>query len=47
LATLVPIAGIAGPPYKSTKSAAGARAAEKLGMKQLATRLEKLASVTG
>ncbi len=47
IATLVPIDGIARPPDRSTNFAAGARAAEKLGMKQLATRLEKLASVTG
>jgi len=47
IATLVPIDGIARPPDQSTNFAAGARAAEKLGMKQLATRLEKLASVTG
>jgi DNA polymerase-1 len=47
IATLVPIDGIARPPDRATDFASGARAAEKLGMKQLATRLEKLASVTG
>jgi len=47
IATLVPIDDIARHPDRSTNFAAGARAAEKLGMKQLATRLEKLASVTG
>jgi DNA polymerase-1 len=43
IATLVPIDGIACPPDRMTDFAAGARAAEELGMRQLATRLEKLA----
>jgi 5'-3' exonuclease len=43
IATLVPIDGIARPPDHATDFAAGALAAKELGMKQLATRLEKLA----
>jgi 5'-3' exonuclease len=46
VATLVPIDGIARPPDRATDFAAGADAAEKLGMRQLATRLEKLASAS-
>jgi 5'-3' exonuclease len=42
IATLVPIDGIVRPPDRATDFAAGADAAKKLGMKQLATRLEKL-----
>ena len=42
IATLVPIDGIARPPDRPTDFAAGARMARDLGMKQLATRLEKL-----
>ncbi|MGH2903191.1 MAG: 5'-3' exonuclease [Solirubrobacteraceae bacterium] len=44
IATLVPIDGIVRPADRATDFAEGARAAEKLGMKQLATRLEKLAT---
>jgi 5'-3' exonuclease len=47
IATLVPIDGIARPPDRPTDFAGGARMAGELGMKQLATRLEKMASVTG
>jgi DNA polymerase-1 len=47
IATLVPIDGIARPPDRPTDFAAGARMARELGMKQLARRLEKMASVTG
>jgi 5'-3' exonuclease len=43
IATLVPIDGIVRPPDCPTDFAAGASAAKKLGMRQLATRLEKLA----
>jgi 5'-3' exonuclease len=43
IATLVPIDGIARPPDRSTDFTAGALAVKELGMKQLATRLEKLA----
>jgi 5'-3' exonuclease len=43
IATLVPINGIARPPDRPTDFTAGALAAKELGMKQLATRLEKLA----
>jgi len=43
IATLVPIDGIARPPDRMTDFAGGARMAAELGMKQLATRLEKLA----
>jgi 5'-3' exonuclease len=43
IATLVPIDGIVRPPDRTTDFAGGARAAEELGMKQLAERLEKLA----
>jgi len=39
----VPIDGIARPPDRMTDFAGGARMAAELGMKQLATRLEKLA----
>jgi 5'-3' exonuclease len=46
IATLVPIAGIVRPPNRPTDFAGGARAAEELGMKQLATRLERMASVS-
>ncbi len=44
IATLVSIDGIARPPDHATDFAAGGRAAEKLGMKQLATRLERIAT---
>jgi 5'-3' exonuclease len=44
IATLVPIDGIVRPADRPTDFAAGALAAEELGMKQLATRLEKLAT---
>jgi 5'-3' exonuclease len=44
IATLVPIDGIVRPPDRATDFAAGADAAKKLGMRQLATRLAKLAS---
>jgi 5'-3' exonuclease len=44
IATLVPIDRIVRPPDRATDFAGGARAAEGLGMKQLATRLEKLAT---
>jgi 5'-3' exonuclease len=43
IATLVPIDGIVRPPDRATDFAGGANAAKKLGMRQLATRLEKLA----
>jgi 5'-3' exonuclease len=43
IATLVPIDHIARPPNRPTDFAGGARAAKELGMRQLATRLEKLA----
>lgn len=43
VATLVPIDGVVRPPDCPTDFAAGANAAKELGMKQLATRLEKLA----
>jgi 5'-3' exonuclease len=43
IATLVAIAGIVPPPDRPTDFAGGARAAQELGMRQLATRLEKLA----
>jgi len=43
IATLVPIDGIVRPPDCPTDFAAGASAAKELGMRQLATRLEKLA----
>jgi 5'-3' exonuclease len=43
IATLVPIDGIARPPDRATDFARGALAAEELGMRQLATRLQKLA----
>jgi 5'-3' exonuclease len=46
IATLVPIDGIARPADRATDFAGGARVAAELGMKQLATRLEKMASVT-
>jgi 5'-3' exonuclease len=42
IATLVPIDGIVQPPDRTTDFAGGAEAARELGMKQLATRLEKL-----
>jgi 5'-3' exonuclease len=42
IATLVPIDGIVRPPDRATDFAGGAEAAKKLGMKQLAARLEKL-----
>ena len=45
IATLVPIDGVAPPVNRPTDFAAGAQAAEKLGMKQLTERLEKLARV--
>ena len=44
IATLVPIDGIARPADRATDFAGGAGAARELGMKQLATRLEKLAT---
>jgi DNA polymerase-1 len=44
IATLVPIDGIAHPPDRPTDFAAGARMARELGMKQLATRLERMAN---
>jgi 5'-3' exonuclease len=43
IATLVPIDGIVRPPDRMTDFAAGGHMARELGMKQLATRLEKLA----
>lgn len=43
IATLVPIDGTVRPPDRATDFAAGADAAKKLGMRQLASRLEKLA----
>jgi 5'-3' exonuclease len=46
IATLVPIDGIIRPPDRATDFAGGARTATKLGMRQLATRLEKLASAS-
>jgi 5'-3' exonuclease len=46
IATLVPIDGITQPPDRTTDFAGGADAAKQLGMRQLATRLEKLASAT-
>jgi 5'-3' exonuclease len=42
IATLVPIDGIARPPDRATDFAGGALAAEELGMRQLATRLERM-----
>jgi DNA polymerase-1 len=47
IATLVPIDGIVRPPDRPTDFAGGARAAEELGMKQLATRLERMAANSG
>jgi 5'-3' exonuclease len=47
IATLVPVDGIARPPDRATDFAAGARAAEELGMKQLAKRLERMANTSG
>jgi len=47
IATLVPIDGIVRPADRATDFAGGARVAAELGMKQLARRLEKLASATG
>ncbi|HEY5045991.1 MAG TPA: 5'-3' exonuclease H3TH domain-containing protein, partial [Solirubrobacteraceae bacterium] len=47
IATLVPIDGIVRPPDRTTDFARGARAAEGLGMKQLATRLERMAEMPG
>jgi 5'-3' exonuclease len=47
IATLVPIDGIVRPPDRTTDFAGGARAAEQLGMKQLATRLERMAGASG
>ena len=47
IATLVPIDGIVRPPDRTTDFAEGARAAEGLGMKQLATRLERMAEMPG
>jgi 5'-3' exonuclease len=44
IATLVPIDGIARPPDRATDFAGGARMAAELGMKQLATRLERIAA---
>jgi 5'-3' exonuclease len=44
IATLVPIDGIVRPTDRATDFAGGARMAAELGMKQLATRLEKLAT---
>jgi 5'-3' exonuclease len=44
IATLVPIAGIARPADRATDFVGGARVAADLGMRQLAKRLEKLAS---
>jgi DNA polymerase-1 len=46
IATLVPIDGIVRPPDRTTDFAGGARAAGELGMKQLATRLERMASAS-
>lgn len=46
IATLVPIDSIVRPPDRLTDFAAGALAAKELGMKQLATRLERM-TVTG
>ncbi len=43
IATLVPIDGTVRPPDRATDFAAGASAAKELGMRQLASRLEKLA----
>jgi 5'-3' exonuclease len=42
IATLVPIDGIVRPPDRTTDFGGGANAARELGMRQLATRLEKL-----
>jgi 5'-3' exonuclease len=47
IATLVPIDGIVRPADRATDFSGGARVAAELGMKQLATRLEKMASATG
>jgi DNA polymerase-1 len=47
IATLVPIDGIVRPPDHPTDFAGGARAAEELGMRQLATRLEQMAGTRG
>ena len=44
IATLVQIDGIVRPPDRATDFAGGARMAAELGMRQLATRLEKLAT---
>jgi 5'-3' exonuclease len=44
IATLVPIDGIARAPDRPTDFAAGSRVAAELGMKQLATRLERMAT---
>jgi 5'-3' exonuclease len=46
IATLVPIDGIARPTDRAADFAGGARVAAELGMKQLAKRLEKMASAT-
>jgi DNA polymerase-1 len=46
IATLVPIDGISRPPDRATDYAAGALAARKLEMKQLATRLERMAKTS-
>ena len=47
IATLVPIDGIVRPADRATDFAGGARMAEDLGMRQLATRLERMAAVSG
>lgn len=47
IAKLVPIDGIARPPDRATDFAGGAGAAEELGMKQLARRLERMAATSG
>jgi 5'-3' exonuclease len=47
IATLVPIDGIVRPPDRPTDFAGGARVAGELGMKQLATRLERMAGTSG
>jgi DNA polymerase-1 len=47
IATLVPIDGIVRPPDRPTDFAGGARGAGELGMKQLATRLERMAEMPG
>ncbi len=46
IATLVPIDGIVRPPDRTTDFAGGALAAEDLGMRQLATRLERMAAAS-